>query len=242
MAARQDADFQCIPTAWVIAAQDRWTERAPQGVAMTAMGYDPAGGGTDAAELAYRHGGWYGPLVTTKGEETANAPSQAALVTKYRKDRAPVVVDMGGGYGGAISLRFADNGIDFIKFNGAAASTARTLDGSLGFVNKRAEAWWKFREALDPDQDGGSVIALPPDPELRADLTAPTWTLKTNGIVLESKDDLRKRLGRSPGKGDAVVMACSEGSAARKRMHSSAGYTPQVNLGFSAVKGKYRNR
>ncbi|AWB24533.1 hypothetical protein DA075_29830 [Methylobacterium currus] len=91
----------------------------------------------------------------------------------------------------------------------------------IAFVNRRAEAWWRFREALDPDQNGGSPIALPPNPELRADLCAPTWTLTARGIQIESKDDLRKRLGRSPGKGGAVVMSWSEGErtaeALRKR-------------------------
>jgi hypothetical protein len=33
-------------------------------------------------------------------------------------------------------------------------SIEKTKDGSLAFANKRAEAWWKFREALDPDQPG----------------------------------------------------------------------------------------
>jgi len=46
----------------------------------------------------------------------------------------------------------------------------------------------------------------------------PTWKLSARGILLESKDgssgfgNLRQRLGRSPGKGDAVVMAWSEGN------------------------------
>jgi len=47
----------------------------------------------------------------------------------------------------------------------------------LTFANRRPEVWWKFCEALDPDQPDGSAIALPPDPELRADLCAPTWKL-----------------------------------------------------------------
>jgi hypothetical protein len=34
------------------------------------------------------------------------------------------------------------------------------------------------------------------------------------GILLKSKEDIRKRLGRSPGKGDAVVLAGSEGNRA----------------------------
>ena len=87
--------------------------------------------------------------------------------------------------------------------------------------------WWKFREALDPDQPDGSAIALPPDPELRTDLCAPTWKLGARGILLESKDgssgfgNLRQRLGRSPGKGDAVVMAWSEGNAAAVSRHNA---------------------
>ena len=32
------------------------------------------------------------------------------------------------------------------------------------------------------------------------------------------KDELRKRLGRSPGKGDAVVMCLSEGNAAQRKL------------------------
>ena len=72
---------------------------------------------------------------------------------------------------------------------------AKTKDGQLSFANRRAETWWRFREALDPDQPDGATIALPPDPEFRADLCTPTWKLTARGILLESKDDIRKRLG-----------------------------------------------
>ena len=119
-----------------------------------------------------------------------------------------------------MALRLQDNGIKPTSFNGANESVEKTNDGQLAFANKRAEAWWKFREALDPDQPDGSAIALPPDPELRADLCAPAWKLTQRGILLESKSgssefgNLRQRLGRSPGRGDAVVMAWSEGEAA----------------------------
>jgi hypothetical protein len=66
-------------------------------------------------------------------------------------------------------------------------------------------------------------LRLPPDPELRADLAAPTYEVTARGILIESKDDLRKRLGRSPGKGDAVVMCLSEGNAAVKRALNKSG-------------------
>lgn len=237
MASIRDAEFQVIPTAWIIAAQARWTPRPPQGMAMTAQGLDPAGGGRDSAELAWRYGGWYDELISAQGEETADGSATAATVIKHRRDNCPVIVDVGGGYGGGVTLRLEDNGINAVGFNGAKASTAKTKDGQLGFANKRAEAWWKFREELDPDQEGGSVIALPPDPELRADLAAPTWKLTQRGILLESKEELRKRLGRSPGKGDAVVMALSEGNKAVMRAKSrTSGRQPSVVRGYSARK------
>lgn len=244
MAARQDADFQVIPTAWVIAAQARWQPDGNRGLSMTAIGLDPAGGGRDSAELAFRYGGWYAPLISAKGEETADGSATAATVVRYRRDSCPVVVDVGGGYGGGVIVRLKDNQIPYRPFNGAGESLGKDKASGLRFVNKRAEAWWKFREALDPDQDGGSPIALPPDPELRADLTAPTWELKARGIQLESKDDIRERLGRSPGKGDAVVMALSEGdkAAARKLQGNlPLGRAPVVNLGHSTAKRRRQN-
>ena len=240
----KDDDFQTIPTQWIMAAQSRWTERPPEGLMMTAMGFDPAGGGRDQAVIAYRYGGWVGPLVTEEGPQTADGSAMAALLLKHRRANASVVIDMGGGYGGAIAMRLDDNNISPTKFNGAAASAARTKDGSLGFVNKRAEAWWRLRQELDPAQEGGSVIALPPDPELRADLAAPRWSLRPNGILLESKDDLRKRLGRSPGKGDAVVLALYLNDQAVKRQmkRGSMGTMPTVNIGYAHLKGKNGRR
>ena len=76
----------------------------------------------------------------------------------------------------------------------------------LEFKNRRSEAWWKFREALDPNSKSFQEIALPPDNELLADLTAPTFDVDTGGIFIEPKDNIIKRLGRSPDCGDAVVM------------------------------------
>lgn len=232
----RDQNFQVIPTAWVKAAQARWTPDGHKGLAMTAMALDPAGGGRDSAEIACRYGGWYAELISAKGEETADGSSTAGTVVKHRRDGCPVIVDVGGGYGGGVTVRLKDNNIDRVAFNGANASTGKTNDGTLKFANKRAEAWWRFREALDPDQEGGSDIALPPDPELTADLTAPTWELKARGILLESKEDIRERLGRSPGKGDAVVMAWDSGNRAAMRRQTMGGSRPKVIMGYQSAR------
>lgn len=112
---------------------------------------------------------------------------------------------------------------------------ARTRDRQYGFYNKRSQALWQFREALDPAQDGGSPIALPDDPILIADLTAPRFEVGSRGIKVETKEDVVKRIGRSPDRGDAVVMCWSDGPqgpAARAlnggRRH---GTSPKVVMG-----------
>lgn len=217
MAARADADWQVIPTQWILDAQARWKPDGWKSFTMTAMAFDPAGGGKDAAELACRHDGWFAEIVTARGPETADGSASAATIIKHRRDGAAVVVDVGGGYGGSVTLRLKDNSIPHIAFNGANTGVGRTKDRQLGFKNKRAEAVWKFREALDPDQEGGSPIALPPDTELRSDLAALTYEVGPNGIVIGAKEKLRDLLGRSPGKGDAVVMCWSEGQAALRK-------------------------
>lgn len=167
-----DHPDQVIPTAWIIAAQGRWEPDGWKAFEQTAMGFDPAGGGRDAAVLAFRHGGWYGKLVSEQGASTAEATTGTAAILMHRRNNCPVIVDHGGGFAGAVRTRLSDNGIPVVAFNGANASTARAVGTNLPFANQRAEAWWRFREALDPDQEGGSVVALPPDPELRADLEA----------------------------------------------------------------------
>jgi hypothetical protein len=137
-------------------------------------------------------------------------------------------------------VRLKDNGVDAIAFNGVADTPAKTRDGKLNFYNKRAESIWRMREELDPEQEGGSPIALPPDPELKADLASYHWKLTTRGILIESKEQIKERIGRSPDRGDAATMCLSEGAAAiRRRMRRDAGPL-KVELGYAHLKGKRR--
>jgi hypothetical protein len=62
-----------------------------------------------------------------------------------------------------------------------------------------------MRDLLDPEC--GQRNALPPDQELLADLTAPRWAMTMQGIKVEPKEDIVKRLGRSPDCADAVALA-----------------------------------
>lgn len=239
----KDNEFQVIPTEWVRAAQARWMPSPPEGMGMSVLSHDVALGGGDANAWARRHGHWYDEIVSERLKGFVDPIDLAAKNLSLMRDGCPIVIDMGGGYGSGVYSHLKNNvqGLTLVAHNGAAASTKRSRDGKLKFANKRAEVWWKFREALEPNL--GEPVALPPDPELLADLTAPTWKLGKSGIEVELKEKIKARLGRSPDKGDCVVNAWSYGEdsvSARIRVRTNPLGRPRVNLGYSGAKKRRR--
>lgn len=223
VALRDDA-FQCIPSSWVYAAQDRWTNKPPANVPMCSMGVDVAQGGPDQTILAPRYDGWYPPLVVVPGKNTPDGKTISGLVVQHRYDNATVVVDLGGGWGGDALKHLALNNIDAVGYMGVKKSIARTENKKHAFTNVRSEAYWRFREALDPNQEQGSTIALPKDSILVADLCAPKYKITSNGIMITPKDEVKELLGRSPDRGDAVVMAWWAGV---KQANKKEGWQPK---------------
>jgi hypothetical protein len=141
------------------------------------------------------------------GRETPDGPSVVALAAGKLRDGAVIGLDSIG-IGADAETAFKNARMDIDSINGSSRATRTTRDGSFRFVTKRSEIWWMLREALDPAY--GVDIALPPDPALQSDLTAPTYTVRPGEppkIYVESKTDIVKRLGRSPDRGDAVVYA-----------------------------------
>lgn len=59
---------------------------------------------------------------------------------------------------------------------------------------------------LSPDRT--MKVALPKNHRLLADLCAPRFRNTARGLIIEGKADIKRRLGRSPDRGDAVVLAC----------------------------------
>lgn len=212
-ASLKDLQNQVIPTSWVQRSNQRWTPTPPR-VPMCAIGVDASGGGEDPMIVSQRYDGWFAPLVEVQGKEIPEDRAGAycaGVVVSYRRDGALVVLDMGGGYGGPMYEHLVKVPCEVYKYKGAEATTKRSRDGGLKFVNKRSAAYWLFREALDPGQPGGSNIMLPEDQRLMADLTAPTFEITAQGIKVEPKEKVTERLGRSTDRGDAVVMAWFEG-------------------------------
>ena len=206
----RDQPNQIIPTEWIVAAQKRWSPAPPQNIPMVSMGVDPSGGGQDPMIISRRYDWWFDELIEIQGKELPPermGKFATGTIVSYRKDGALIVLDIGGGYGGSIYENLSENKMDVLKFDGRATAAVRTKNKEHGFYNVRSAALWKFREALDPDQDQGSPIALPQDQVLLADLTAPTFEVGTRGVQAEPKEVLVDRLGRSTNRGDAVVMA-----------------------------------
>ena len=238
MAVRSDDAWQVIPSEWIRIAQARWTPRPPPGQTMTCISLDPAGGGKDAATIAHRYGMWFGPVVSEKGQQTADGRYIGARVLMERKNNCQIVVDVGGGYGSEAVTTLKDNEAPVIGFRGSDGSTAKSMGSGLEFVNLRAETWWRFREALDPSSP--DPIALPPDSELAADLATPRLNaraMQTRGVIqIESKEDIRARLGRSPDKGDAVVTCLPYGGLREYERKQTPRLPTMAHTGYSAQK------
>jgi hypothetical protein len=194
-----------IPLAWVETAQERWhvAMETPEMVRqVSVVGVDVARSGEDRTVLAVRSNLTITELRRyTHGDTMATVGHvRGALITG-----GVGVIDVVG-IGAGVYDRLWEQHILVEPFNAAAGTDLRDRSGELGFVNCRSAAWWQLRELLDPTS--GQPVALPPDDLLTGDLTAPRWRVTSGGkIQLESKDEIRKRLGRSTDDGDAVVMA-----------------------------------
>lgn len=241
-----DDAYQVIPSSWVRAAQQRWTPEPPQGIPMCAIGVDPTGGGEDDMVMAPRYDSYFATLVKVAGKDVPQdrlGTHAAGLVVTQRRDGAIPVIDMGGGYGGALLNHLSQaNEIECMAYKGAAGTTKRTRDQKFGFTNVRSAAYWGMREALDPDQPGGSKVALPPDKRLMAGLCAPRYEVKGQEIKVEPKSKneggvkgVVERLGWSPNEADAVVMANFGGP--RWATHAAEWIERQQSTGGKAKRG-----
>ena len=206
-----DDAYQVIPRAWIKAAQARWRPLT-EPRRLICLGVDVARGGEDKTVIARKYAGDYiGELDKHPGVSTPDGQSVVTLIVNNLADNAAINIDVIGV--GASAYDIAKERLTISGVNFANRSEAVDKSGKLNFVNVRAECYWRLREALDPGSGRG--VALPPDPELQGDLTAPRWSMQTNGIKIESKDDIKQRLGRSPDCGDAVALAMYLGGAAQ---------------------------
>lgn len=211
LASRLDDAWQLIPTKWVVEAQRRWADRKLLGFGpVTAVGCDPARGGQDNTTVAPRHGLTVSAVITKKGKDTPDGQSVVNMLIPF--GNVPINVD-GIGIGASACDVAKMMGMSNVRpvIVSNAANWRDPRHPQFKFTNLRSAMMWKVRSLLDPE--GGppdTRLAVPPLPELLADLTAPRYALRVSGVQVESKDDIRERIGRSTDYGDAVALSVWE--------------------------------
>ena len=210
-----DDAYQIIPRAWIAAAIMRGRESANgDEMRLTCVAADIGGGvGRDDTVLVRVYNGQHFEMERIKW---AVDPKQAytewagrLIAATGRNRRIPIVVDIVG-VGAGVGSILAEQGYNVIPFNGGAKpmDTLTDQSGQFRYRNWRTAGYYMFKEALDPAHQWAS-LALPADEQLTSDLTAARLgNILSGGMFqLEPKEALKKRLGRSPDAGDAVMMA-----------------------------------
>ena len=169
------------------------------------LGVDVARFGSDRSVIQKRKGlAAYEPKIFDDIDNMTLAGMVAQTINEWEPDA--VFIDAGRGEGVIDRLRQLGYFITEVNFGGKALKPM--------YNNKRSEMWDGIRIWLD---DGGS---LPPNVDLKTDLCVPTYKFdSSNRLQLESKDDIKKRGGRSPDLGDALALTFSYPVAAKKLGH-----------------------
>lgn len=249
-----DAANTVILLEWVEAAQARWWDLVDHQVDLGPVetgGLDIARSGEDETVLALSTADTVLELIRpmidgTTPEWTAQLVSRTRVEASRWPGRPTIAVDSEG-IGAGVYDGLASH-VDWrdrvLPFRAGSGTTWRDYTGQLSFVNLRSAAWWALRDELDPNRhDHTPTLALPPDPLLTSDLTEPTWREGQGGrILIETKDELRPRLGRSTDAGDAVVMArWARGQGARVLI-TAASHQPPPGSPLAAVTGDLRQQ
>ena len=132
------------------------------------------------------------PAVMRVARTTDIAARVARGITKWHAE--PTLLDDTGHWGHGVIDNLLAAGYPVIP----VVFDAPALDPR--YRNRRAEMWISMAEWVKRG------VALPHVPELVAELTTPTYTFSTVNLLLEEKDQVKKRLGRSPDLGDALAL------------------------------------
>jgi hypothetical protein len=153
---------------------------------------DVARFGADRSVIQKRQGlAAYEPIIFNDIDNMTLAGMVGQTISEWKPDA--VFIDAGRGEGVIDRLRQLGFFVNEVNFGGRPTNPR--------YNNKRSEMWDSVRIWLD---DGGS---LPNNTDLKTDLCVPTYKFDAgNRLQLESKDEIKKRGGRSPDLGDALAL------------------------------------
>lgn len=199
---RESAD-SLIRVEWLQHASEMWDDpserRRLAAEGPPALGVDVADSPMgDEAAIVYGKGAAMDGILTKRCNANKLADHVLAEARSRNVDEKHTGVDAVGVGAGTI------NSLKDDKFRAQALhgqGAAKAWSGEEAFVNLRSQMWYQARLDLMHAR-----VAVPEDDELWADLTTPEFEIRGKGkIYVESKKDIRRRLGRSPNKGDAFV-------------------------------------
>lgn len=209
------ADDVLIPHQWIESAQERWKlaqGKEPVSDEIRLLGVDVAGMGRDSTCFCERKGKWVAEMQSRNSGGQADHMAVAGDIAARRRrhPRMVVSIDTIGEGAGVFSrcLELDDKRyIISCKYSEGAKQFDRDLSditGQYRFVNMRAYLFWCVRDWLNPKNDMGAM--LPPDNQLLEEATEIRWSFRSDGrILIEPKEDIKKRLGRSTDKFDALA-------------------------------------
>ena len=177
------------------AAQNRVLREEQFSFAPKILGVDVAWRGGDRSVIMQRQGlQSFKPIIRQGLPEKTFAGTVAQIWKEWGADAC--FVDNTGGYGGEVVSRLQDAGLP------ATAVVFSEKPYNPRFLNLRAEMWFSMAGWIK----GGASIWK--DSTLVSELTAPVYDNDnaSNKLKLESKDDIRDRLGFSPDIGDALAL------------------------------------
>lgn len=202
-----------IPRQWIETAQARWLkENFHVGSKACALGVDVAGMGRDSTVYCDRFGDYVRSFDKVHSGGKADHMAVAGRV-KHTLDSIPgsfasidTIGEGAGVYSRLVELGYEDRSIS-CKYSERAMIDDKELSdvtGQYQFANMRAYLFWAVRDWLDPKNN--SKAMLPPGDSFIEEATEIRWSFRSNGsIIIELKEDIKKRLGRSTDEFDALA-------------------------------------
>lgn len=170
------------------------------------FGVDVARFGDDETAIAIRHGDKFLPIHSLRQKGTMEVAGYVAKLANEHKPQS-IFVDVIG-IGSGVFDRLEELGFPVVPVN---VSESPATDPKL-YKRQRDELWGKGRDWLELRR--GSFVD-DEDQDIIGQLSTPKYKITSDGkIVIESKDDLRKRGIVSPNKADAILMTFCLPSAA----------------------------
>ena len=192
----QQGEDTLIPLLWIELAMERYEDT--QADKPIQIGVDVAAYGSDKTVIAVRQGDKLTELQVYSQKNTRETAGLVQATAREHNTRQIAVDEIGIGRGVVDSLE--ESGYENVGVNVAERSSDNER-----YHNLRAELWCNLRELLNPEK---GAIALPRDDELLNELASVKYKIDARGAIqIESKDEMRKRLGHSPDRADAVVLA-----------------------------------